>query len=137
MLVGLICNRTAGCGNSSCIVNRKEIVLGFASHYFTPSYLQCSHYLSQILQPAILLHKHIPVRERMQRFTDNQLSSGYSFIELLSILSGFCGGSTSLQLEKHYILVIKSGLTKQQFQVCSEVSDGMEGCVDIQLREYH
>ena len=40
---------------SSCIVNRKEIVLGFALHYFTPSYLQCSHYLSQILQPAILL----------------------------------------------------------------------------------
>ena len=39
--------------NSSRIVNRKEIVLGFTSHYFTPSYLQCSHYLSQ---PAILLH---------------------------------------------------------------------------------
>ena len=30
--------------NSSRIVNRKEIVLGFASHYFTPSCLQCSHY---------------------------------------------------------------------------------------------
>ena len=26
------------------IVNRKELVLGFALHYFTPSCLQCSHY---------------------------------------------------------------------------------------------
>ena len=31
--------------NSSHIVNRKDIVLGFASHDFTPSCLQCSHYI--------------------------------------------------------------------------------------------
>ena len=30
--------------NNSCTATRKEIVLGFASHYFTPSCLQCSHY---------------------------------------------------------------------------------------------
>jgi len=42
--------------NSSHIVNRKEIVLSFASHYFTPSYLQCLQYLSQIPQSAIILH---------------------------------------------------------------------------------
>ena len=53
--------------NSSHIVNRKEIVLGFASHYFTPSYLQCLHYLSQIPQPAILLHicKFIPIMKKL------------------------------------------------------------------------
>jgi len=39
---------------SESIVNRKDIALGFALHYFTPSYLQCSHYLSQIPQPVIL-----------------------------------------------------------------------------------
>ena len=31
-------------------------MLSFPLHYFTPSYLQCSHYLSQIPQPATLLH---------------------------------------------------------------------------------
>ena len=43
----IICNRADGFVfgiNSSRIVNRKEIVLSFASYYFTPSYLQCSHY---------------------------------------------------------------------------------------------
>ena len=37
--------------NSSCIVNRKEIVRG----ELLPIYIPCSHYLSQIPQPAILL----------------------------------------------------------------------------------
>ena len=44
MLVGLICNRAAGGDNQDKHVNRKEIVLGFASQYVTPAYLQCSHY---------------------------------------------------------------------------------------------
>ena len=33
------------------------------------------------------------------------------------ILSGLCRESTSLPLEKHYVLAIKGGLTKKQFQV--------------------
>jgi len=43
---------------------------------------------------------------------------------------GFCGESTSLPLEKYYILAIKCGLTKKQFQVhflVSEVSNSMDG----------
>jgi len=49
--------------NSSSIVNRKEIVqgkervLGFASHYFTPSYLQCSPiYLKYYSLPSYYIY---------------------------------------------------------------------------------
>jgi len=43
--VGLICDMAVVFAiNSSHIVNRKEIVIGFASHHFTLSCLQCLHY---------------------------------------------------------------------------------------------
>ena len=51
--------------------------------------------------------------------------------ETLSILSGFCQKSTSLPLEKHYMLYLKGGLTKNTPSCVSEVSDSMEGCAEV------
>ena len=48
-------------------------------------------------------------------------------VTTLSISSGFCEEPTSLPLESF-----------QVYALCvSEVSDGMEGCVDVQLKDYH
>ena len=63
-----------------------------------------------ILYPSV--REYTALHEGLQIINKFQLEFHRFPVTMFSILSGFCGESTSLLLEKHFTLDLKGGLTK-------------------------